>query len=111
MELDLKIIEASWHRNGIGGAGFYAIIFDDAEEGRMIASLFDIPDDEHGVVCAVYNVDELAKGNISFANGNSWRGDRYEHALKPLLEEYLEREGSNRMGPFAFPGVPRGEEG
>lgn len=97
--MQLNIIDASFHRNGIGGVGFYAILFDDAEQGRMIASLFD----ESGY-CAVYNVDELAKGNVAFAQGNSWRGDRYEAELRPLLKEFLEKKGTNRFGPFALPG-------
>ncbi len=94
----LKIVSASFHRNGIGGAGFYAILFDDKEHGRMIASLFDEPG-----CCAVYNVEELAKGNVAFANGNSWRGDHYESALRTLLKEREDEQGSNRMGPFAIP--------
>lgn len=103
MKKRIEIIEASYRRNGIGGEGFYAILFRDNEEvpGKtMIASFFDEPG-----YCAVYCVEELAAGNITFAHGNSWRGDHYKPMLKPLLKEYLEREGTNRMGPFAFPGV------
>jgi len=36
-----KIAAASYHRNGVCGLGFYAILFDDPENGRMVASLFD----------------------------------------------------------------------
>lgn len=104
-EMKLKIIDASWHRNGVGGIGFFAILFDDAEQGRMIASLFD----EDGM-CAVYKVDELAKGNIAFACGNSWRGDRFESALRPLLAEFLKASGTNRLGPFGLPSAPRKTE-
>ena len=96
--MDLNIVSASFHRNGIGGEGFYAIIFDDAEHGRMIASLFD----EAGY-CAVYKISEIEKGNIGFAMGNSWRGDMYESELRPLLKEFMDKEGSNRIGSFAIP--------
>jgi hypothetical protein len=96
--MKIKITEASYHRNGIGGVGFYAILFDSSENGRMVASLFD----ESGY-CAVYSVEELTKSNITFANGNSWRGDVYEAQLRPLLKEYLAEHGGNRIGPFAFP--------
>lgn len=97
--MELKITAASWHRNGIGGVGFYAILFDDlTEKKKMIASLFD----ESGY-CAVYDVAQLAEGNIEFANGNSWRGDQYEAALRPLLEEFLKENDSNRAGPFSIP--------
>jgi hypothetical protein len=86
MNMRLKIIEASHHRNGVSGEGFTAILFKDlSTKQTMIASLF-----KDSGYCAVYDVDELAKGNISFANGNSWRGDRYESALRPLLAQYKE---------------------
>ena len=96
--MNLKITAASWHRNGICGAGFYAILFDDLDEKKkMVASLFDEPG-----CCAVYDVAQLAEGNIQFANGNSWRGDHYAEALRPLLEKYLNDNGTNRMGPFSL---------
>ena len=92
----IKICDASYHRNGIGGVGFTAILFDDDENGRR-------------GVCAVYKVDELVKGNIAFANGNSWRGDQFEAALRPALEEFLKAKGTNRCGPFGMPDtVPAG---
>lgn len=102
-ERGLEIIEASWHRNGIGGVGFYAVLFKDHDElggETMIASLFDEPG-----YCAVYAVKELSAGNVTFANGNSWRGDNYEAKLRPLVNQWLEGNGTNRAGPFAFPGV------
>ena len=99
MAKEHKIIQASWHRNGVGGVGFYAILFDDKEgNGKMIASLFD-----EGGYCAVYSVEELSKGNILFASGNSWRGDVYESELRPLLDKFLETKGTNRVGTFSFP--------
>jgi len=97
--MNLKITDASWHRNGVGGMGFWAILFDDLTEKRkMIASLFD----EDGY-CAVYDIALLAEGNIKFAQGNSWRGDRYAATLKPLLDTFLKENGTNRLGPFSFP--------
>ena len=47
--MKLNIAKASFHRNGIGGVGFWAILFHDSEHGDMIASLFD----EAGY-CAIY---------------------------------------------------------
>ena len=97
-EIDVEIVSASWHRNGIVGVGFYAILFKDLKEKRdMVASLFD----ERGY-CAVYDVNELKAGNIEFANGNSWRGDQYEDVLRPALKEFMKKEGTNRMGPFSL---------
>ena len=82
--MKLKIVEASHHRNGIAGAGFYAILFDDKDNGRMFASLFDGKG-----LCAITKVDELSAGNIRMAEGNSWRGDDFESELRPLLSEWL----------------------
>lgn len=96
--MKLNIVSASYHRNGVGGIGFYAILFDDAENGRMVASLFDEPG-----YCAIYKVEELVAGNIAFSNGNSWRGDNYAAELRPLLDASLRNEGTNRVGPFAMP--------
>jgi hypothetical protein len=87
--MKLKIIEASYHRNGIEGMGFYAILFNDKENGKMLAHLFD----EEGY-CAVTKVKELSKDNIAFACGNSWRGDVFEASLRPLLNKYLEKQGT-----------------
>lgn len=97
-DVHCTICDVSFHRNGIGGIGFYAVLFDDPEQGRMIASLFDEPG-----YCAVYKVSLLQDGNIAFAQGNSWRGDVYEDALRPLVKKFLKKQGTNRVGPFAFP--------
>lgn len=95
--MDIKIIDCSFHRNGVGGVGFYAVLFDDPEQGRMIASLFD-----KSGYCAIYKVEELSQNNVQFANGNSWRGDVYEEKLRPLVKAFMKKNG-NRIGPFAFP--------
>ena len=50
---------------------------------KMVAVLFE--ENSH---CAVFDIGELVKENIEFAQGNSWRGDVYETALHPLLDEY-----------------------
>lgn len=91
------IISASFHRNGVGGVGFYAILFEDHENGLMVASLFDEPG-----YCAVYMVEKLHERDIEFGS-NSWRGDRYESDLRPMLKAFLKQNGTNRVGPFAFP--------
>jgi len=96
--MKLKIKQASFHRNGVGGEGFTAIIFHDYDlKQDMIASLFD----ESGY-CAVYSIHELSQGNIEFANGNSWRGDQFEAELRPLLEEFRKEHPIGRMGPFSI---------
>lgn len=93
-ESKLTIVACDYHRNGIGGVGFYAVIFDDPECGRMVASVFqeENSDEPSTSYCAVYKIDELAKGNVEFAKGNSWRGDDFAHRLRPLIKEHMEKK-------------------
>ena len=79
--MNLKIIAFAHHRNGIGGAPFAVILFEDAEaEGsRKVAILF-----EQDGQCAVLDVDKLAQGDIAFGS-NSWRGDHFEQSLRKAI--------------------------
>lgn len=97
--MNLKIKDAAFHRNGVGGAGFYAIHFHDTEQGNMFAALFDEPGH-----CAVVNVEKLASGDIAFGS-NSWRGDCYEAELRPLIEKWSKQQGTGRIGPFSVPAI------
>lgn len=94
---ELKIVDVAFHRNGVGGVGFYAVLFDDKENGRMVASLFDSPG-----YCAVYQVEMLSNGDVKFGS-NSWRGDHYESQLRPAVKKFLKTHGTNRVGPFSLP--------
>jgi hypothetical protein len=91
-------IRVDYHRNGIGGIGFHVALFDnktsEGTERRMVGVVFP----EAGA-CAVFDVDELSKGNIQFAHGNSWRGDHFE----PQLREAIEKADTGQVGPFAIP--------
>jgi len=77
----LKIIEIAHHRNGVGGAPFHVVLFeDDGEEGsRKVAIVFDEPGS-----CAVLDVAKLTRAEIRFGK-NSWRGDVYEHELRECI--------------------------
>jgi hypothetical protein len=79
--MNLKIINFATHRNGITGAPFAVVLFQDqGEEGsRKVAILFDTP-----YHCAVLDVDKLAQGDIAFGS-NSWRGDRFEQSLRRAI--------------------------
>lgn len=83
-----KVIDVSYHRNGIGGIGFYAILFDNPKQGRMFAALFD----EDGY-CAVSKISMLADNDIAFGS-NSWRGDCFEAELRPLVKKWLISNGT-----------------
>jgi len=79
--MNLKIINFATHRNGITGAPFAVVLFEDqGEEGsRKVAILFDAP-----FHCAVLDVDKLTKGDIAFGS-NSWRGDCFEESLRKAI--------------------------
>ena len=76
--MKINIIDIAHHRNGICGAPFTAVLFEDTgpEGSRKIGILFDEP--HH---CAVLDIAKLAAGDIAFAS-NSWRGDHYEPRLR-----------------------------
>ena len=97
----IKPISCSFHRNGVGGEGFYVITFEWIVNSRfspalltprhMIATLFSHREDETGTKisgrCAVLDIDECKKDNIKFANGNSWRGDHFEPIMRKIIQE------------------------
>jgi hypothetical protein len=82
--MKLKIIAIAHHRNGICGAPFDVLLFEDkAPEGsRKVAVLFEEP-----YHCAVLDVDKLAAADIAFGS-NSYRGDQYEPHLRKAIETH-----------------------
>lgn len=94
-QMNLKIESIEYHRNGVSGEGFYVVLFNDLEAKRkMIATIFSSTFEKNGECrCAVYDLAMLAEGNIAFGE-NSWRGDQYFYALRPLLgEKWLKERG------------------
>ncbi len=79
--MKLTVIDFAHHRNGVTGAPFTVVLFEDGgpEGGRMLAVLFE--KEGH---CAVLDVDRLARGDITFGS-NSWRGDRFERSLRKAI--------------------------
>jgi len=92
---EVKNVIVYHHRNGSGGEPFYVCIFDtreiddkkpdrnEVEFHRMFAVVFD--DDTY---CAVFSLSELARENIEFARGNSFRGDYFEPYLREAIKEW-----------------------
>jgi len=76
--MKLKILATAHHRNGICGAPFAVVLFEDqgSQASRKVAVLFD--NEYH---CAVLDVAKLAAGDIAFGS-NSWRGDDFEPELR-----------------------------
>jgi len=101
----IDVQEIAFHRNGISGVGFYAVTFlwqpEDATGKEMfLAIVFDEPGE-----CAVVGVDRIGTCGVKFAGGNSWRGDRFEDALRAAIKEGP-TSGGHRMGPFCVPTDP-----
>ena len=91
--MKIQVEEIAYHRNGVSGEGFHVVTFRWAEEEKvmaeprpMVAILFEAPGQ-----CAVLDREQTRQGNIGFAMGNSWRGDRFEPALRAAIEEFEER--------------------
>ena len=78
-----RIIDIDFHRNGISGAPFHVILFEDKgeEASRKVGIVFGTP---HHV--AVLDIAKLFTGNISFGQ-NSWRGDIFELELRAVIDE------------------------
>lgn len=106
MKLSISIQEVAYHRNGICGAGFYAVRFqfqpDDADAPEnFLGILFDGRGE-----CAVLSLDRIATQGIAFAQGNSWRGDHFESDLRRAIETEP-TSGGVRVGPFCIPTEPQ----
>ena len=87
----LKIKAVDYHRNGCAGVGFTVVLFTDVTERKaprnMVASIWDDSEGRPRGYYSVFDVDLLAAGNVRFGE-NSWRGNVYTDALKPLLEKW-----------------------
>ena len=88
MTSTVTITEIDYHRNGVGGNGFYVVKFRDGKS-KMLGIVFDEP----GSV-AVFDQNLLAQEIIAFGI-NSWRGDYYEADLRKATEEWLDRLSAN----------------
>ena len=81
--MKLNILNIDYHRNGICGAPFHAIVFrDKREKGSVkLGVVFDAPSHT-----ALLDIGKLADCDIEFGS-NSWRGDQYEPALRRAIAE------------------------
>lgn len=77
----INVVDWAYHRNGISGAPFHVILFDDTgdENTRKVGIVFEEP-----YHCAVLDVAKLAGGSIAFGV-NSYRGDTFEASLRKAL--------------------------
>jgi hypothetical protein len=85
-----NIADWDYHRNGIAGAPFHVVLFDDVgdENTRKVGILF-----EAAYHCAVLDVAKLGAGSIAFGF-NSYRGDVFEEQLRRAVRFPKERTKS-----------------
>ena len=108
--MKLKVINIDYHRNGICGAPFDVVLFEDVgpEGTRKVAIVF-----EQEYHCAVLDVAKLAAGDIAFMS-NSWRGDRFEPSLRRAITAFhnAERESvpATKQGVTGTQDLTNGEE-
>jgi hypothetical protein len=78
---NLQIVNADYHRNGVGGMPFRVALVDDPNDGdTKLVIMFEA--EGH---TAVLSLDKLIESeDISFGS-NSYRGDRYEEVLRDEL--------------------------
>ena len=77
-----KIQQIEYHRNGVMGTGFSIVKFSGGNLNKL--NMLGVVFPDKGNV-AVFNLDELARGNINFGE-NSWRGDEFEHELRLAIQ-------------------------
>lgn len=111
------VVQASYHRNGVGGAGFIVALVDtllngETEPSRFLLTWFPTYDDQgerstgYQENVAVVLVDEVAKGNVAMfpvhdpatgepvpgTGGNAWRGADNWAIVLPVISRWLEDE-------------------
>lgn len=102
MRLVTSVREIVYHRNGVGGEGFWAVRFlgpdDQGNENEFLGIVFEEPR-----YCAILSMRHRSRaidvdgpnftGFLSMAEtdipiGVAWRGDRYEPELREAIAQY-----------------------
>jgi hypothetical protein len=103
MPEQINVKQVDYHRNGVSGEGFYAVIFETSEGQTMLGVVFppgDNGDDLeawtiyergswHNPRVAVFDANLLP--DVGFGV-NSWRGDNYAAALYTAIIDYKQYE-------------------
>lgn len=105
-----KVEQVQWHRNGIGGVGFYAVLFrtdasdmNGSKDELMVACVYE----EKGC-CSVLAVAPLSTSEGVQFGQNSWRGDHFEPELRAAIKAAGDT-AAGRAGPFSVPKVGRSQ--
>ena len=81
----IRVDEVAYHRNGVSGEGFHAVLFRERNGRRwrkFLASVF-----EGQGVLSVVCIDMLPEHGVN-AMANAWRGDYYEPHLRRAIEAW-----------------------
>lgn len=78
---NLQITDMDFHRNGVAGMPFHVALVDDPNDGdTKLVIMFE----EEGHT-AVLSLDQLIQNEDIAFGSNSYRGDKYEAVLRPLM--------------------------
>lgn len=78
---NLQIIDADFHRNGVAGLPFKVALVDDPNDGdTKLVIMF-----EEQYATAVLSLDKLINSEDIAFGSNSYRGDKYDDALREEL--------------------------
>lgn len=94
--MKITVEKVAFHRNGIAGTGFHAVLFDEgrgAQRSRKVAIVF--PD--RGAV-AVLDMEPLVSGVID-GGAQRERGDKYESNLRDAVLTYEAGRASGDLLP------------
>ena len=100
-----RVHQVSFHRNGITGAGFHAVLFEGQHNGEslgeFVATVFTRPGN-----VAVLRVPDLLdpKAGVMFGK-NSWRGDTFEPELRAAINR-ADKDGSSGSIGGLFSSIP-----
>jgi hypothetical protein len=83
---NLQILNADFHRNGVGGAPFKVALVDDPSDGDVkLVIMF-----EERYHTAVLSLDKLIQNEDIEFGSNSYRGDQFDDELRPELWQDVE---------------------
>ena len=75
--------QIAYHRNGICGEPFYAVIFTSNDDKSYLASVFEASG-HVSVIC----LDLIADHGVTFGE-NSFRGDHFEDELRQAIAKHV----------------------
>ncbi len=102
----IEVTEIAYHRNGVGGIGFFAVAFTarpageherqmvgvvfpyhepSADDPESLDTLWNPTDGYRNPPTAVFDRELLGSGVVAFG-ANSFRGDNYDAALRDAIE-------------------------